>query len=844
MTPLDWPRLRTHFDALCDLPAVEHAAAVAKLALPARLQIELERMLAADAAGRLAEGITQFAPGLLDRAAGCEDPAGLLGARLGPWRIQAFAGAGGMGHVYRAHRDDGRFESEVAIKIVASRLDTARFLHERAVLARLQHAGIARLLDGGECADGRPFLVMEFVDGEQIDQFCARQLPTLLQRVALLREAARAVAYAHGCAVLHRDLKPANILINTAGRVKLLDFGVAKLLDEAESDPALTSARYYTPRYAAPEQLAGESATTATDVYALAVVLYELLCGRHPFARAAAADSQAALPRRMLTEEAIPLRRALPPDTAVGVPTHRLRDLEAVLARALQHDPQQRYSSMAEFADELQRVLDDRPVQTRLEGAMERPWRWARRHRLTAGMAVVALLSLLLGSSIALWQGAQARQQRDAALLEAARAERVGAFLADIFRASNPAQSRGAEVSARELLDRGRERIASELGDDPPLRERLQRVIADTYRSLGLYDEAETLLGEALLAVDDSVRRAGLLSDLGWLHAFQGRHEESAARLEESVALLRRSDANEPLIDALQRLTTPLINLGQLDEAERAAREALERDLALRQPDLARQASLQSLLASVAYSRGDLALAQARYEDALANQRRLHGDRHTAVAMGLSNLATIAFRQGRLSEAERLYREAVALQRAYFGLDNAQVAWPMASLGLTLRRLGRATEALATLREAAAIHAAWGGADHQWALQARLDALELALLLGVDASADLAALDAHAAALAGDPISACRWDYLRAEAAAKPDPLAMQSAHECLQPTAVAAAVLAHGALGLARIDPSPARFAAAARQLDAVEPRDAVLDAALRQLQARQPAPPGQAGG
>jgi serine/threonine-protein kinase len=792
-------------------------------------------MLAADRSSPLPESITQLAPVLIEQAMAADPPDAMIGQRLGAWRIVDVIGSSGMGHVYRVHRDDGRYDSVAALKIVASRLDAARFLHERAVLARLQHPHIAGLLDGGEDEDGRPYLVMEYVAGRRIDLWCSYRASPATEVLAQGISAARAVAYAHARAVLHRDLKPANILIDDHGQLKLLDFGVAKLLDTTDSDPALTSARFFTPRYAAPEQFAGEVATTATDIYALAVVIYELLSGRHPH-DPDGEGARGTLQQRIMRCEALPLHRAIAiSGRQVLLAAHRLRDLEAVLARALQTDPQARYPGMEAFADELQRVLDDRPVHTRVPGAFERPWRWARRHRLAASMALLALASLLTGSSVALWQAMEARQQRDAALLEAARAERLGTFLADIFRAPNPARSRGVEVSARELLDRGRERIASELGDDPVLRARLQSVMADTYRSLGLYDEAEDMLLEALSSKDERMHRATLLSDLGWVHAFQGRHEDSAARLRESIELLRQergSDALDALVIALQRLATPLINLGQIEAAEAAASEALALDATLPSPDLSRQASLQGLLGSVAYNRGDLAGARARYEMALDTQKRLHGEGHTAVAVGLGNLATIAFRQGDLTGAISLYREAIALQRAFFGVDNVQVAAPMANMGLALRRLGRGAEALAALREAAAIHAAWSGENHPMTLQVRLDTLELALLLGVDAETELAALASAGANKSSSELLNCRRELLLAQAAEENDPGTLRVGQSCLERLEAPAAVRAHAALGLARAAPTPDRLEAARVQVQALQPRDALLDAALDALE------------
>lgn len=836
----DWPRLRAHFDALCELAEADRESALQALGEPEELLQPLRAMLAADAAGRLAELAVEQAPALtLAATRESDEQAALLGRRLGAWRILALIGSGGMGYVYRARRDDGRYQAEAALKVVASRFDAGRFLQEREVLARLQHPGIARLLDGGECEDGRPYLVMELVDGQPIDRWADQRGLSLTARLALAVDAAQAVAYAHARAVLHRDLKPENILVDRGGQVKLLDFGVAKLLDrEADADAAgaPTSAGYFTPRYAAPEQLACEGATTATDVFALGVVLFELLSDRHPFA--GEDGNRSSLIRRVLDGEALGLRRALAQQgRRADVGAARLRDLDAVLGRALQRDPQRRFASMQAFADELQRVLDDRPVRTRAPGPAERLLRWSRRHRLAAAMLLVGLASLLLGTSLALWQGIEARRQRDVALLEAARAERVGEFLADIFRAPNPSRARGAEVSARELLDRGRERIASELGDDPVLRERLQRVIADTYRSLGLYEPAESLLAEALEASAPE-RRGELLSDLGWLHAFQGRYEDSAGRLEQAVALLRESGAGDPLVNALQRLATPLINLGRIEDAEAAASEALQRSAALPTPDLSRQASLHGLLASVAYNRGDLDAAEARYREALQTQRRLHGEAHTAVGVGLGNLATVAFRKGQLEQAVQGYREAVALQRAYFGVDNAQVAAPMASLGLALRRLGRGDEALATLRESAAIHAGWSGEAHPVTVGVLLDALELAQLLGEEANAELAAFQRIGSVIDPDSVAGCRLAALREQARSAPSDDALRAALDCLEQRGAPSAVIAQAALQRARAVPDPALRRAAGERIEALWPRDALLDAGLADLRAAPPAP------
>jgi serine/threonine-protein kinase len=828
LSSADWARLRGHFDALCELPSATRQVALAEIDENAELLAALQRMLDADSADRLGESAVQQAPNLAQRAE--EDLArrsepDRIGQRLGAWRIDAVLGSGGMGHVYRARRDDGRFETEAAIKIVATGVDARRFLQERDVLARLVHPGIARLLDGGECEDGRPFLVMEYIDGEPIDRWCETHSVAPLQRIALVLEASRAAAYAHARAVLHRDLKPDNILVDSQGRVKLLDFGVAKLLDVDSSSPLLTSDRYFTPRYAAPEQIAAEPATTATDVFALSVILYELLAGRHPFA---SNEQQASLTGRVLTGEAVPLRRALKArPLELG---SRLRDLEAILGKALQRDPMQRFASVDAFADELERVLEDRPVRTRAPSASERALRWMRRNRLASSALILGLLGVSLGTALAFWQAHEAGKQRDAALLEARRATRVADFLADVFRAPNPERSRGSEVTARELLERGAERISAELGDDPALRLRLQRVIADTYRSLGLFKQAEALLSEALQAADDSARGA-LLSDLGWVHAFQGRFEDSAARLRQAVELERAVGNESALIDALQRLATPLINLAELDAAEAAAREALAINNRQPGPDLSKRLTLQGLIASVAYNRGDLEAAEVLYSEALLTQRSLPDSSGTAIAVAVSNLATVAFRRVALDEAERRYREAIALQRAHFGIDNAQVAAPMSSLSLTLRRLDRGAEALGVAREAAAIFTQWNGASHRYAIGAQLDSAELALLLGQDAEAELIAVAAALEEAEGLAAARCRYQLLRSLADTPQQPEAVGAAAVCLDQHSAPAAHRALAHLHWARLAPDSVRLAAARQQTEDLLPRDPFLDRLAQSL-------------
>lgn len=771
----DWPRLRALFESLAGLPTSDQQAELARLPDPPDLVDRLRAMLDADGDRRLRTDLAAQAPALMSQAVHEHDRTSLIGTRLGPWRVLEEIGRGGMGEVYRACRDDGRYRAEVAVKIVARTIDGDRFRNERQTLARLDHPQIARLLDGGECADGRPYLVMDFVRGLPIDRHCAAALPTedWLGRCRLLLAAARAVEHAHARAVLHRDLKPDNLLVDTTGQVRLLDFGVAKLLDDEGAGTDATCARYFTPKYAAPEQLAGETATTATDVYALALILHELLTGRHAFA-GAQTDGNEGIARRMLAGAApTPLRRALP---QAGRDS-RLRDLEAVLNKALRREPDQRYASAAAFADELQAILDDRPVQTRTATGRERCLRWLRNHRLAAASLALGVGGLLFGSAAAWWQAHTARVQRDAAIVAADRAERIAGFLTGVFQAPQPIQARGRELSARDLLDRGRQELATGLNEQPALRQHLQAVIANTYRSLGLYEPAESLLREALADGES----AALLLELGWLQAFQARYEEAAELLTRAVELARDEADDTLLIKASTRLVTPLINLQRLDQAESAIEAALS--ALARQPrpeDDERLAPLYDLQASVAFNRGQLERAEYLYEQAMAAFSRNGGPEHPGVAMAHQNLATLALHRHDFVAAERGYRQAIAIARSHYGVDSDQIAMPMRGLTLALRRQGRFDEALDSARETARIRAAWSGDDHPEALDAGLDALELAILLGQSHRDELAKLEVMIAPLPDDHSRVCRLVSLRELSAAAPDSTRATAAAKCL----------------------------------------------------------------
>ncbi len=452
----------------------------------------LERILAA----RQSDSFAAFLQESIGPASGLIERGSLCGRSVGPYLIDAEIGRGGMGSVWRAHRADGRFEGTVAIKFLhAFSLGGAgeqRFRAEGRLLARLSHAGIARLVDAG-VLDGRdPYLVLEYVEGQPIDAYCQQHELGLAARIRLFLQVLAAVVHAHAHLVIHRDLKPSNILVTAEGTVKLLDFGVAKLLRNEEGGAALTETRVpaLTPRYAAPEQVLGEPVTTATDVYALGLVLYELLTG----CAAVTIEGRSATQLLHAVVSADPPRASLAALLPI-IPSRALRgDLDNILGKALKKNPNERYPSVPALADDLERFLAHEPVTVRGDSFGYRARKFLRRRRgaVIGGAAVLA--ALIAGLGTALWQAHRASQERDGALQQARRNDLVGAFMstlvADFSRSAGPGKQRA-------YLDRARELLAQRHYEDPLLQADLLNQLAARYEEFGYPDTAVDMMKEA-----------------------------------------------------------------------------------------------------------------------------------------------------------------------------------------------------------------------------------------------------------------------------------------------------------------------------------------------------------
>jgi tetratricopeptide (TPR) repeat protein len=696
VTPERWRQVKAVLDGALEKRPAERAAFVATACEDdSELRREVESLLVYEL-----ESTDFIEEPLFGRFTG--GPEGLAeGQRVGPYRIVREIGRGGMGAVYLAARADEELDQRVALKLVG--LGSAaeivrRFRAERQILAHLVHPNIARFLDAGTAEDGRPYFVMEYVEGRPIDEY-AGKLP-LRERLALFREVCATVHFAHQNLVVHRDLKPGNILVTGDGAPKLLDFGIAKLLDPGGTDPGLSELglRPMTLKYASPEQVRGEPITTASDVYSLGVLLHVLLTGRSPYA--AAADDRPALERAILQGETVR------PSEVVEKREEARRlagDLDTIVLRAMDPEPGRRYASAEQLAADVQRYLDGLPVLARKNTAGYRMGKFVRRHKLGV-TAAAAMLLLVLGFSVTvtlLWKRAQ--RERD-------RATAVSGFLEELFAKADPSRSRGETITVREVLDRGRQQIAGGLQAAPETRASLMETMGRVYRSLGLYDQARPLLEESLrirrrTSGQDPVAVSANEINLALALQEMGKKDEAEPLLHDGLDSLRRQGATATLEYAagLNNLGGLLVQRGEPAAAEELFREALS--LKQRIPGSGEEvARAYDNLGYLLYGKGDVAAAEPYLRKGLAMRRRLlGGEPHPDLAISLNNLASLLEAKGERSEAETLYREVLAMRRKLYGNHHPKVAQSLSNLAFVLLAEGRPAEAEPFAREALAI---------------------------------------------------------------------------------------------------------------------------------------------
>jgi serine/threonine-protein kinase len=676
-------RVRQLFDAVIDLPPADRGPALDQLTGgDVALRREVEQVISgAESTVSMLESPVAASPG-----AAPVNADSIVGARLGPYTVVRLIGMGGMGAVYEAVRDDDQFQKRVAIKIVQRDIDSqvtlARFRRERQILASLQHRNIATLHDGGMMPDGRPFLVMEYVDGAPITTWCnTRSLP-LRERVALFRQVCSAVHHAHSNLIIHRDLKPGNILVTVDGTVKLLDFGIAKLLDAddaagADGSQPLTrgGARAFTPEYASPEQLRGDVLTTASDIYSLGVILFELLTGRRPYVTTGRALVDL---ERAVLYTPVPRPSSAVTDAAARLSgernSDRLRqrlqgDLDSVALTALQLEPARRYPSVEALGDDLRCYLGGLPVQAQRDRPGYRLGKFVQRNR-TATITSMLMLLALIGGIVA--TALQARRARS----EQVQATQVSAFLRGLLASVQPEIGRrDAQVS--QVLDSASKRIDRELAASPDVRAELETVIAQSYQGLGRYDEAEP-------------------------------HFKKSLQLRETTA----GAHSAAVLTGLRDLAELYLAKGSLDSAATTLQDAIAREPAgAGTPDSIRAALLGDM-GSLAHGQGHNVDAERWHREALAIQRRVYGPTSDVVGLSINDIGVAVGDQGRLAESEGLARQSLDVLRANHPEPNERVAKALAALATVLDFEGKAVPAESAYVETLAVRKRLLGPEH------------------------------------------------------------------------------------------------------------------------------------
>ena len=706
-------------DLALDLAPAERAAWLAEVRARApELAREVEALLAAEP--ELDER------GFLAGPAAAAPPSSLAGRRMGAYTLERPLGRGGMGSVWLARRSDGRYEGLAAVKLLNLALLDAqggeRFRREGTALASLAHPTIARLNDAGVTEEGQPFLILEHVEGRPIDAYCDEERLSPERRIALFLQLLGAVAHAHRNLLVHRDLKPSNILVTADGTVKLLDFGIAKLMSgEAVADAprTATGVGWMTPEYAAPEQVLGEPITTSTDVYAAGVLLYELLAGRHPTGDAG--RSAAEHFRAIVETEPPRLSTAATGAELRATSLDRMRrsyagDLDNIVAKALKKRPEERYASADALADDLRRYLSHEPVRARPDSLRYRAGKFVRRHRIGVALGAIVAIALVAAAG-------RERQLRARAEREAGKAVAVEQFLLSVFGAADPfapPEARPGDLTARTLLDRGARRIDSSLTAQPEVRAELRDALGRVYGNLGIYDAAAAQLRRSLAerralygARHPEVARA--MDALGVVLGQQNHLDEADTLLRGALAQRRQlhGDRHDATAESIAHLANLLSNRNQFDAAEPLYREALAIRRALHGDGDTSVATTQLDLAELLVAKGAYDSAAVLYRDGTAIRLRALGESHPLTGESMQGLAKAEEHLGHYDEAERVYRRALAAQRKSLGDAHPSTAAIMNSLGQMLFKMDRSAEAEALLRESLALNRRIFGENHE-----------------------------------------------------------------------------------------------------------------------------------
>ncbi|NNE47436.1 MAG: serine/threonine protein kinase [Rhodothermales bacterium] len=745
-----WKEIDELFDALVDMSAGERSAFLDdRCRGQDDLRDEVEGMLRAhdNAGGFLSDSASQSAVELIaDSAHILEMP-----ERVGPYRLTAEIARGGMGAVYLGNRDDGEFEQRVAVKVLQTGLPATdirrRFLSERQILASLEHEHIARVYDGGVLDDGRPYFVMEYVNGSPIDDYCEQQGLNLRQRLELIRDVADTVRYAHYNLVIHRDLKPSNILVTPDGSVKLLDFGIAKVLGgdgAADLAATQTGTRWMTPEYASPEQILGRPPTTATDVYQLGVVAYEILTGVRPFR---GEDRSVFELERTICEDDPDRPSLAVRDTSVSLTEQQRKtrskllagDVDAIVLKSLRKESEDRYASAGEFSADVQRFLDGVPVSARQGSTGYRIQKFVRRYRWRVAVVATSVVVLLAGATAYAVQITRARAEAEAAAeiatLERAKSERVATFLAGLFEAGDLEKSQGDTLTVFDLVDRGVQEL-DDLEDEPEVQARLAHVIGDVYHRLSQFDRSEQLLTRSAdilrgIPATESSELPFTLEALSDLSVSRGDFEAAAVYAREAVGVASEvhGEKHATVARMMNRLGTAYFYQNDDSLAAHYYRRALEIYRSAEGAEGEGFASLVGNLGLIEQRAGRLVEAEALLRESRSLLQDVPGTEER-VADATRNLAIILGGRGELDEAEQLHIDHVAMRRVLDGDTSVAVSSALSFLGSLYQQRGEYEKSVETQSESLEILKQLFGPRHRYSAMAMNNLAQPLRLLG------------------------------------------------------------------------------------------------------------------
>ncbi len=636
-----------------------------------------------------------------------------IGKQIGNYLIEGEAGVGGMGIVYNGKRNDKEFEQKVAIKIlkhgITSEYLLKRFQIERQTLANLQHPNIARLLDGGRTADGLPYLVMEFIDGIPITEYCNQKILSIEEKLKLFREVCSAVQYAHQNLIIHRDLKPGNILVTKDGYPKLLDFGIVKLIDEelSESDEGLTRLGIWhlTPEYASPEQIKGEKITTASDIYSLGVLLYQILTGFQPYK--ISNNSPTSISKIITDEIILKPSEKLKQTTSLADESKILLeknyknlkgDLDNIVLKAMHKDPRRRYVSVEQFSEDIRRYLVGLPVLAEKDTAGYRLKKFIQRHKV-GFVSSVGFIVLLLASLIAIiLQANIATKERDNAKLEAQKVETVNKFLQDMLSSVDPTEI-GRDVKVYDVLRRSAINVEKGFKDQPGIEAAIQKTIGRTLTNLGEYDQAKPHLERSLL-LNESVygkqsnQASESIYELAFFYHWVGDLKTADSLYKKSLKIFRsnKTVSKRILANTLNDYGVLKYDIAEYNESEKMYRESLNillENFGEKDGDVA---SLYNNLANVMQQKNDIDGAEKYFNKALQLNIELLGENRPEVSANYNNLAYIYIDKGEFAKAEEYFKKSLELKIRYYGADHSIVGFASVNLGALEFRIGKLNE--------------------------------------------------------------------------------------------------------------------------------------------------------